>query len=342
MRDITRLRCVAATAVAFLAFISGATAQDTLKVAAAPRGAWDSAAPELGQQAGIFRKHGIVLDLLYTRSGSEAEQAVISGSVDVGLGVGVMAAMRDYSRGAPVRIIGAARTGAANYWYVLKASPIQTIKDIAGKTIAYATNGSSSHYDALDFIKQFRLKARLVSTGGALATLNQLMSSYIDIGWATPPFGIDEIEQGKIRVVAHANDVPALRGKTVSVIITTADTLQKRKDVLVRFMRAYRETIEWMYSDPAAIGRYAEFAGVSEGAARRLRDEFFTREMLSPDKIVGLGPIMKDAITLEYLQVRLSRKQIAELIQIPPPALDNSTGCQSSRAGCESIGVVSP
>jgi NitT/TauT family transport system substrate-binding protein len=106
MRYITRLRCVAATGVAFLAFLSGASAEDTLKVAAAQRGAWDSAAPELGQQAGIFKKHGIVLDLLYTQSGGEAEQAVISGSVDAGLGVGAMAAMRAYSRGAPVRIIG--------------------------------------------------------------------------------------------------------------------------------------------------------------------------------------------------------------------------------------------
>jgi NitT/TauT family transport system substrate-binding protein len=341
MKHLRNLSSAVATGLALLASTPKGSAEDVLKVAAAQRGAWETAAPELGHQAGIFKKHGIVLDLLYMNS--EIEQRVTSGSVDVGLGVGAMAAMRDYSRGAPVRIIGANRTGTTNYWYVLKASPIESIKDIAGKTIAYATNGSSSHYDALDFIKQFRLKARLVSTGGAAATLNQLMSSFIDIGWATPPFGLAEIEQGKIRVVAHANDVPALRGKTVSVIITNADALQKRKDVLVRFMRAYRETIEWMYSDPASLTRYAEFAGVSEGVARRLRDEFFTREMLSPDKIVGLGPIMKDAITLEYLQVRLSRKQIAELIQIPPPALPNSTGCQSAPARCAPIApILSP
>ena len=38
-----------------------------------------------------------------------------------------------------------------------------------------------------------------------------------------------------------------------------AETLAKRKDVLVRFMQAYRETIEWMYSDPAALKAYAEY-----------------------------------------------------------------------------------
>ena len=32
-------------------------------------------------------------------------------------------------------------------------------------------------------------------------------------------------------------------------------------------MKAYRETVDWMYSDPAALKTYAEFAGVTE--ARR-------------------------------------------------------------------------
>jgi NitT/TauT family transport system substrate-binding protein len=104
-----------------------------------------------------------------------------------------------------------------------------------------------------------------------------------------------------------------------SPVITNADALQKRKDVLARFMQAYRETIDWMYSDPAAIKRYAEFAGVSEAFAQRLRDEFFTKNMLLPDKIVGLDAIMKEAITSRYLQTPLAKGQISELIQIPPP-----------------------
>ena len=55
---------VVAAAVA-LAAAPKAAAEDTVKLAVADRGAWDSAAPELGQRAGIFKKHGIALDLLY-------------------------------------------------------------------------------------------------------------------------------------------------------------------------------------------------------------------------------------------------------------------------------------
>ncbi len=313
MKPINYLHCVVATGAVLLASVPNGLAEDTLKVASPHRGAWELSAPELGQQAGIFKKHGIVLDLLYTQSGDEAKQRVMTGGVDVGIGIGIMDVLRVYAHGASLRIIGANVTGATNYWYVLKASPIQTIKDLVGKTIAYAANGSLSHYNVLDFIKQFRLKAKLVPTGGAAATFKELEANHIDVGWAAPPFGMDQIAQDQIRVVARANDVPRIRDMTVSVLITNTDTLKQRKDVLVRFMQAYRETIEWMYSDPDAIQRYAEFADVSEGSARQLRDKFVTKDMLSPDKISGLKTMMKDA------GVRLSGRQVTELIQIPAP-----------------------
>jgi NitT/TauT family transport system substrate-binding protein len=335
------LRCSVAAGAALLFLTPLATAEETLKVAAAQRGAWESAIPELGQQAGIFKKHGLVLDLSYTQDAGATEQRVVSGSVDVGLDVNAMSTMRAYSRGAPVRIIGANTTGDAKYWYVLASSPIRTLKDFVGRTIAYATNGSSSHYDALDFMKQFKIKARLAPTGGPAATFNQLNLHYVDIGWAEPPFGVDEIEQGKIRVVARANDVRKIREKTASVVITNVGTLEKRKPIIGRFMQAYRETVEWMYSDPAALKRFSELAGVSEQGARRLRDEFFHKDMLAPDQIVGLKAIMKEAVTLRYIQTTLSRSQTTELIQIPAPVRDTLSGCQGMR--CPPAGAaVSP
>ena len=318
VRNVNFIVGVAAIVAALSAVTPAASAADLLKLASAQRGAWEAAAPELGQSAGIFTKHGITLDLVYTRDG-EVEPSVTSGSTDVGVGAGTIGVLRAYAKGAPVRVIGANTTGTANYWYVQASSPIKTVKDINGKTIAYWTSNPASRYDVFDLIKQYSLKARPTVIGGAAATFTQVMAGRVDVGWAEAPFGVEAIEQGKIRVVARAIDIPAIRRDTVRVVITNVDTLQKRKDVLARFMQAYRETIDWMYSDPAAIKRYAEFAGVSEAFAQRLRDEFFTKNMLSPDKIVGLDAIMKEAITSRLIQTPLSKGQISELIQVPPP-----------------------
>ena len=54
-------------------------------------------------------------------------------------------------------------------------------------------------------------------------------------------------------------------------------------------MKAYRETIDWMYSnDPAALKTYADFVGIPVAMAKRTRDDFFPKAAVDPDKIVGL------------------------------------------------------
>lgn len=313
------IRFIVLSAAVALISTPKASAEDVLKVAGAQRGVWESAAPELGQQAGIFRKHGIVLDLLYHEDVKEIINDVRTGKADIGLAVGTMSAIQAYYFGAPIRIIGATMAGSPVYWYVLKSSPIKTVKDFAGKTIAYERSGSSSQFEAIDFMRKLRPKVKLVATGGPAATFERLSAKDVDIGWAAPPFGVDKIEQGEIRVVAHADEMSRIRNKTVGVMITNASTLQKRKDSLVRFLRAYGETIDWMYSDPVALQRFSEISDVSEGVAQRMRDEFFPKEMLLPDKIVGLNEIMKDAVVLDYIRKRLSGRQVSELIQIATP-----------------------
>ena len=75
--------------------------------------------------------------MIYTSGSGETLQPVIAGSVDLGLAVGTLGAIAAFSKGAPVRIIGAEATGAADYWYVKASSPIKTLKDLNGHTIAY-------------------------------------------------------------------------------------------------------------------------------------------------------------------------------------------------------------
>ncbi len=334
MIPIRNLCYVASSAAMLLAAMPRASAEDKLIVATARHGAWESAAAELGQQAGIFKKHGLVLEFMFTRDNAETEQRVMSGGADIGSAVSAMEVMRSYSFGAHLRIISAHMTGSTNYWYVLKSSPIHSVGNIADKIVGYETNGSSSQYDAIDFLRKFGVNAKLALTGGANATFNHLKAGIIDIGWGSPPFGVDRVAKGDIRIIARANDVPKIRNKTTSVMITNTDTLKKRKDVLTRYVQAYREAVEWMYTDPAALERYAELADVSEGEAQQLRDTFFPKDMLVPGNIVGLNMIAKDAVVLGYLRKRLSRRELRDLVQIATPAPDDPMSCKDISRIC--------
>jgi NitT/TauT family transport system substrate-binding protein len=300
--------------------LTAAHAQDTLKLAVGQRGNWDTSVAEVGQRAGIFKKHGLTLEILYTQGGGETQQAVLSGSVDVGVAAGIMGVLSAYSKGAPVRVIGAETTGASDlYWYVKSDSPIQSLKDTDGRTIAYSTNGSSTHGIVNAFMKQYDLKAKPTATGGPAPTLTQVMSGQIDIGWSAPPFGLDQLDAKQIRIVASGNDASAFKGQTVRLLITNTQTLQTRKPVIDRFMKAYRETIDYMYSDdPAMFKTYAEFVGIDMAKAKRTRDGFFPRAAVDPDKVVGLDTIVQDAVALKYTAAPLTKEQLSELIQIPP------------------------
>jgi NitT/TauT family transport system substrate-binding protein len=305
--------------IAFSALTGSAMADDLVKMTIGQRGNWDTAITHLGEKAGIFRKHGLELEMIYTSGSGETLQPVIAGGVDLGLAVGTLGAMAAYSKGAPVRIVGAQATGAADYWYA-KNPAIKTLKDTNGYTIAYSSNGSSTHSIVRAFIDEYRLTgAKTQTTGSPSATLTAVMTDQVDVGWASPPFGLKEIEEGKIHIVAKATDAALVRGQTIRVLVANVKVLKDRKDVLERFMRAYRESIDYMYSDNLQVIKdYAEFARVPEAMAKRVRDEFFPKTLVDPDQIDGLDTLIPEAVNLKFIPAPLSKKQIVELIQIPP------------------------
>jgi NitT/TauT family transport system substrate-binding protein len=300
-----------------LAFVHPAAAQDRLKLAVGQRGFWDTSAAEMGQRAGIFRKHGLVLEILYTEGSGETLQAVLSRAVDAGVGLGVMGTLGAFSKGAPIRVIGGQATGMGDhFWYVRADSPIRTLADTAGRTIAYSTNGSSTNGVVLAFVDQHRLTARPTATGGPAATLTLVMSGQVDVGWAAPPFGLDQLDRRQIRIIATGNDAAAFRGQTVRVLGSHAQVLGARREALERFVQAYRETISWMFASDEVIPLYAEFAGISEAMAERTRG-FFSREGLDPNRVTGLDLVMDDAVRLNYVDAPLSPAQLRQLIQLP-------------------------
>src|SRR5262245_66251202 len=96
-----------------------ASAEDALKVTVAHRGSWETAAPHLGQQAGIFKKHGIVLDLTY--ADDDPEVPVTCGHADAGVGVGVVNVLRAYIGMPPsVWIIAGRLLRYAIHWEVAR------------------------------------------------------------------------------------------------------------------------------------------------------------------------------------------------------------------------------
>ena len=309
---------IAGLTVALTLLSSGARAEDQLKLAVGARGVGETFVAELGQNAGIFKKHGLALDIFYTQGGGETIQVVISNSAHIGVAIGFLGTIGAYAKGAPIRVIGSTFTGGNQlFWYVRADSPIKSLKDAAGKTVAYSTNGSSTHTSVLALKKFTGVDFKPTQTGAAPGTFTQVLSGQIDVGWAGAPFGVDAVEQGRTRVVAKASDDPVLDRQTIRLLIANANEMKQRPDVIVRFMRAYREALAWVYSTPEGLAAYAKWANISEATAKRALAEFLPRAAVDPDRISGVDDVMADAVTFKYIPAPLTKQQLDELIQIP-------------------------
>lgn len=301
------------------AFALPAQAAQKLKLAVGQHGNWDTGIVQLGNDAGIFKKHDLELELLYTQGGGETMQAVISGSTDIGIGVGTIGVFAAFQKKAPLRIISAEATGSGEFWYVRADSPLKSIKDAAADdSIAYSTHGSSTNSMVLGFARAYGLKSRLVPTGNAVSTLTQVMSGQVSVGWASPPFGFSQLADGKIRIVGKAYDLDEIRHESVRVNIANAAVVKDRPQAIRRFMDAYRETLAWMYSGDEALTRYAAFSKTDLETARRVRDEFHPQAMLDPDKMSGVEQMVQEGIAFKALSAALAQQELDTLIQIPP------------------------
>jgi NitT/TauT family transport system substrate-binding protein len=293
-----------------------ASAQDLVRVAVPQRGTWETSVPDLGDKSGIFAKHGIKLEILYTSGGGETMQALISGGIDVAISTGAAALFAAYAKGAPVRPIGTSVTGAREiFWYVKADSPIKSLKDAAGKTMAFSALGSSSNLATLRIIKQSGVDIKAVATGTPTSTFTQAMTGQIDIGWSAAPFALGALQQKRIRIVANIGDIVEYRDMSARFHIANMNFIKAKPEVLARFVSAYSETLDWMYRGDQALQVFSELYNIPQPEIRQTREEFYTRESLDIRRVSGLEQAMADAVAYKFIAKTFTPAELDDLFK---------------------------
>ncbi len=309
------------TALAILiAGASASLAAEKLKVAIPQKGFWDSSWVEFGEAAGFFKEAGLEIEVFYTEGGAQTVATVVSGSVDIAMSNGILGAIGAYVKGGdatPYRIIGAEMTGAHEvFWWVKADSPIKSLKDADGKTVAFSSPGSSTNLILLTLLKQAGSKAKPTPTGGVPGTFTQTMTGQIDVGWSVVPFALKDVQDGKIRIVARSSEAKELANQTIRVNLANVNSLKTKRESIVKFMQVIHKSIDWAYTNPQAIEIFAKNMKVTPDIAKKAVADFYPKSAVQLGEIRDLERSLQDALDFKFISSPKTPKDIAGLMDI--------------------------
>jgi len=313
-------KSIMAALAMLIAATSASLAAEKLKVAIPQKGFWDSSWVEFGEAAGFFKEAGLEIEVFYTEGGAQTVATVVSGSVDIAMSNGILGAIGAYVKGGdatPYRIISAEMTGAHElFWWVKADSPIKSLKEADGKTIAFSSPGSSSNLILLTLLRQAQSKAKPVPTGGVPSTYTQTMTGQIDIGWSVVPFALKDVNDGKIRIVARARDATELQNQTIRANLANVNSLKTKRESIVKFMQVVQKSIDWAYTNPQAIDIFAKNMKVDRAIAKKAVDEYYPKAAMQLGEIRDLERSLKDALDYKFITSPKTPKDIAGLLDI--------------------------
>ena len=276
----------------------------------------------VAQEKGFYKEGGLEVDAVFTKGGGENVQAVVSGDAQIGLGTGFFAVLSAFEKGAPVKIAADEITGMDAFWYVLGNSSIRRLEDLAGKKIAFSRAGSSSHMAVLAIVDQVKAKGlqppEPVSLGGLPDTFTGVRTGQADVGWSVPPFMLDRVEKGELRVLVRGPEIEALNAITMRVHFVNADFAAKQPEAVRAFFRAHQKAVEFMMDRPQESAkiwiRKAELKFPESAVLKTW--EFYRKPQLALKPIRGIQTNIDEAVKFKFLKEPLGKAQIDRLIDL--------------------------
>jgi len=202
----------------------------------------------VAQEAGIYQKHGLNVQLVYVSSGSRAMSALLAGETPILFSAGnpgVSAALG----GAKVKTI----MGLLNVfpYYLVAAKGINQIEHLKGKRIGISRFGSSGHAAAVYALRRFNLEpgrdVALLQIGGGAERLAAMQSNAVQGTLLTSPQQLLAKKVG-FNVLADLAQlgIPFLH----SAVITRDEVMAQQPDLLNNFARAVIEGIHFLKTRP--------------------------------------------------------------------------------------------
>ena len=241
MKILTFIRTLLLCLCCIILLSAGAEAQTT-NVRIAFNGFGGTAPLYLGDDAGIFKKQGLNLELIFIPGGSLSLQALIGKSLDL-LMTGGPPVVNAYLQGAKIKIIG----GVVNllpYMFVVTTG-IRTAEQVKGKKIGISRFGSNTDYVVRLALNQFGVTpndVQIIQVGGSQARLVALKSGAIQATVLSPEEALVAQKMGYavlLDFIEKGIEFPHVN------FVARDDYLDAQPQTVKVFLRSYMEAVRY-------------------------------------------------------------------------------------------------
>lgn len=201
----------------------------------------------IGDDLGIFKRHGLELKIVALGGGSKMAQAMAAGGIDIGLGAGTEMALM--AKGAPVRAV-CETSGPVSFFGVGVPwdSPIKSLAELKGKTIGVSSLGSLTDWLAHELANKEGWGDKGVTTvplgGSAAAIVAAFRVHQVDAAMSTTTEFLAFEQDKQARLLGS---VSSYEGNAASGIIEASNQLIATDPGAIRaFIAAWLETIDYI------------------------------------------------------------------------------------------------
>jgi NitT/TauT family transport system substrate-binding protein len=216
-------------------------AQEKMRMGLSSVSALHSAA-WIAEQKGLFRKHGVDVEVIVTGQGGTAVSALLANDIQVASSAGdslVNAALRG---GDTVMIAGVVNKGLQR---IMVRPEIKTPADLKGKKVGVTRIGAVSHSVLLMMLKRWNMSptdVQVMQVGSSPNMLASLDRGGIDAAVLTIPSMFVAEDRGyKILIDLGDTDIYYLH----TMIASTRSYIKANRDKVIRYLKGYLEGIAY-------------------------------------------------------------------------------------------------
>ena len=245
----------------------------------------------VAQEEGLFKKHGLDIELIHIASTSKAIQSMVSGEIQFTT-ADALNSIQAVAAGADVVMVC---EGVNRFVFSIMArADLKRVADLKGKKIGITRLGSSTHTAVLYVVNKAGLGANdytLLQLGEVPNILTTLLAAQIDAGALSPPTNSRAKKAGLHELVNLGVDGPEYPS---TVIASTRAYVKANPDNTRRMVRALGEGLNVFKTNRQigirAIQKYSRLndADILEDTYGQFRDAFDSIPYVSKAGIASL------------------------------------------------------